>query len=297
MHGPNSQSTSHSQKAHQYCVNILNGTIPACRWVRLACKRHLDDLEASAQEAYPYRYDEAKANRVCKFIELLPHVSGKWAAAKELIKLEPWQCFIVCSIFGWLKKATGKRRFTTAYVCIPRKNAKSTLAASIAIFCLVFDGEYGAQCFSGSSSEYGAHKVFDPAMEMVRRTPVLQSKFGVQLAAKTISVPTTNSKFECLIGKPGDGGSPSCAIIDEFHEHDSPLLFDTMITGAASREQPLAFVIMTAGSSLAGPCHQHQGDMEKTLDGVLDNPNWFSVIYTIDADVADAIEYICMGRN
>ena len=240
MNGQISQSNSHAEEAHRYALDVVSGLIPACQWTVKACKRHLEDL---AQVNGPYRFDEARGNHVCRFIERLPHVTGRWAAQKQLITLEPWQCFIVCSLFGWLSKATGKRRFTLAYICIPRKNAKSTLAAAIALYCLIFDGESGAQVFCGAGTEDQAHHVFDPARKMVLGTPKLL-QMGVEVAAKTISVPMTNSVMRCLIGKPGDGGSPSFACVDEYHEHPDSTLLDTMMSGSTTwLTGPLATIL------------------------------------------------------
>ena len=277
----NSSQPSFADKAYQYALDVVAGAIPTCKWTRKACERHLSDLSRSDGQ---YVYDPAKGNRVCAFISMLPHVSGRWAAARERIRLEPWQCFIVCSLFGWLKATTGKRRFSLAYIAVPRKNAKSTLAAAIALYCLIFDGEVGAQVFAGATTEKQAHMVFDPARQMVLKTPELVSRFGVEVAARSIMVPSTNSKFECLIGKPGDGGSPSLAIVDEYHEHLTSDLLDTMVTGSVAREQPLTFIITTAGSNIGGPCHLLQEDIEKTLDGVITNDHWFGLIYGMDRD-------------
>jgi len=273
---------SHSQDALKYAQDVVAGVIPACRWVVLATQRHIDDLEASTSPDFPFRFDEDKANKPCKFIELLPHVAGKWAAMRQLIKLEPWQKFIVCSLFGWVKKTDGNRRFRKAYICLGRKNAKSTLAAGIALYCLILDGEFGAQVYAGATTEKQAAFVFDPAKKMAAAVPALLEKFGVEVNAQTITVLETNSKFERLIGNPGDGGSPSCYVCDEYHEHDDSRLYDTMNTGTVAREQPLGLVITTAGSNTGGPCYAMQRDVERILEGVIEGSNTFGIIYTID---------------
>jgi phage terminase large subunit-like protein len=82
-----------------------------CKWVRLACKRHLDDLKKATKKAYPYRFDQAKAERVCRFIELLPHIKAEWAKKSERIQLQGWQCFKTAALFGWVRKHDNLRRF------------------------------------------------------------------------------------------------------------------------------------------------------------------------------------------
>jgi phage terminase large subunit-like protein len=92
------------------------------------------------------------------------------------------------------------------------------------------------------------------------------------------------SRFEPVIGKPGDGASPSCAIVDEYHEHDSDVLYETMLTGMDAREQPLMFAITTAGVNLAGPCYSKRDYLCKVLDGTYHDDRQWGTIYTIDED-------------
>jgi phage terminase large subunit-like protein len=275
---------THPEAATQYARDVVDGKIIACKWIKLACKRHLDDLIASEQPDYPYTYDHKKAQRFCTFFELLPHVEGKWAARGEKLLMETWQCFFACSIFGWVKKSDGYRRFKRIYACIPRKNAKSTFAAAVGNFCLILDGEFGAQIYSGATSREQAAFVFNPAKQMLARSEAICKKYGVEVNADSITVLKTNSRFTRLIGKPGDGGSPHCALVDEMHEHPDSVLYDTMTSGMGAREQPLAFVITTAGFDTAGPCYLLQKDMEKVLEGTLDGPTKFVLIYTCDLE-------------
>ena len=265
---------------------MVEGRTLACKWVRLACKRHLEDLARERDPDFPYRFDPQKGARACRFIELLPHIKGEWArpapGRSNLIKLEAWEKFIVCAIFAWVDKKKGLRRYSEAYVCVPRKNAKSTLAAAIALYMLAADGEYGAEVYSGATTEKQAWEVFRPAWLMVKRTPELEKYFGIQHAAKSLFVEEDGSRFEPVVGDPGDGSSPSCAVVDEFHEHASSNLYDTMKTGMGARSQPLMLVITTAGSNIAGPCHDLQIEVQKVLEGLVENESLFGVIYTID---------------
>ncbi|MCE8042445.1 terminase large subunit [Halomonas daqingensis] len=269
--------------ANRYARDVVAGRIPACKEVRQACQRHLDDSKAAKSRSYPYRFDKDAAEHACVFIQLLPHTKGRWAREKRLIELEPWQLFIVCMIFGWLQKKSGLRRFTEAYIEVERKNGKSVLAAAISIYMLAADGEYGAEVYCGATTEKQAWEVFRPARLMLMKSPALVSAAGIEIMAKNISIPEDGSRLEPLIGDPGDGSSPSCAVVDEFHEHDKPNLYDTMLTGMGARDQPLMFIITTAGFNLAGPCYDKRRQAQQMLDGVLPNEELFAIIYTIDA--------------
>lgn len=269
--------------AHKYARDVVKGKVLACRWLRLACERHLADLRRRGVD-FPYRFDAKRADRACRFIELLPHTKGKWAARGLRIKLEPWEVFFVCSVFGWLRKADGLRRFRKALLFVPRKNGKSILAAAIGLYMLAADGEFGAEIYSGATTEKQAWEVFRPARAMVERTPDFQAAFGVVPHASNIHIPANGSRFEPVIGKPGDGASPSCAIVDEYHEHDTDDLADTMETGMGAREQPLMLIVTTAGDNLAGPCYLLVLQAQKVLEGLIENDQLFAMLYTVDPE-------------
>lgn len=272
--------------AVQYARDVVKGKVLACKYVKQACQRHLDDLAKIKAAEWPYKFDESKAHRACRFIEKLPHTKGKWARPQRgvvnTIKLEPWQLFFICSIFGWVEKATGFRRFTEAYLEVPRKNAKSTLAAAIGLYMLVMDNEYGAEVYSGATKEKQAMEVFRPARLMVKRTPALQRIFGLEVNVKSLTREDDGSRFEPVVGNPGDGASPSCAIVDEYHEHETSVLHDTMQTGMIAREQPLLLNITTAGNNIDGPCYTLHEDVIQVLDRLVENENLFGIIYGID---------------
>ena len=280
--------------AHQFARDVLEKRIPACKWVRLACERHERDLARAGTDAFPFVFNTdlvdgkgkayRPADRVCGFGELMPHIKGDWAARGELIRLEPWQVFILASVFGWVHRETGKRRFRKADLYVPRKNAKSTIAAIIGNYMLAADGEHGAEVYSGATSQKQALEVFRPAQLMARAQAGYRAHYGVLVNASNLAVLETNSKFEPVIGKPGDGASPSCAIVDEYHEHNTPELYDTMQTGMGARSQPLLLMITTAGNNIGGPCYTHQVELQKVLEGVVVDEQRFGVVFGIDPD-------------
>lgn len=286
------RTLTYADIATQYAREVVDGRIPACKWHRLACARHLHDIERAGTDEFPYLFNPelTDANgksyrpgeRVCRFGELMPHIKGDWAARGQLIVLEAWQIFILVSIFGWVHRDNFKRRFRVADLYVPRKNAKSTLAAVIGLYMLAVDGEFGAEIYSGATSQDQALEVFRPALLMAKATPRFLQTYGVSAMASNIAIIEKNSKFEPIIGKPGDGASPSCAIVDEYHEHKTPELYETMQTGMGARSQPLILVITTAGSDISGPCFQHQQELEKILEGAIQNEQRFGIVFTID---------------
>lgn len=265
--------------ANNYAYDVISGQVPANKYIKLVCQSHIDGLKDQGK----YEYSEEKAHRACKFIEAQYHTKGKWAQKKEHLLLEPWQIFFVCNVFGWLHKDTGFRRYREVLLLVPRKNGKSALAAAIGLYMLAADNEYGAEVYTGATSEKQAKEVFVPAQQMVRMNAPLVDYFDIQNNASNICILKNGSKMEPIIGNPPDGSSPSCAIVDEVHEHKDSRLIDTMITGMGARDQPLMLYITTAGDNLSGPCYQLQLEAQKVLEGTQVNETLFSMIYGIDS--------------
>lgn len=278
------------KKARQYALDVASGQILACKWLQMAALRFLDDRAASKSPNYPYYIDAAAAGKACRFIERMPLTKGDGAAKKKKLILEPWQCFIVVNIFGWLKREDGYRRFTEAYVKVPRKSGKSELSAAIGLYMLAADGEVGAEVFCGGRVENQARKVFHAAAEMVRKEENLGKFLGLEVwgprrKPDAITAIAKNAKFEPLIGKPDDGDNPHCYICDEYHEHQTDEQFDTMKTGMGSRMQGLILIITTAGGSIGGPCHTYEDNAKKVLQGVITNAeHQFIAVWEADAD-------------
>lgn len=272
----------YTAQADRYVADVISGAIPTCEWVRRACVRHRDDMERSRTSRWAYRFDRERAERACRFISGLSHVKGKWARSRDKIKLESWQCFVIAQIFGWIDKKSGLRRYRRVMLLVPRKNAKTTLAAAIGLYGFVADNEFGAEVYCGATSEKQALEVFSTARMMVNLDPVFKKTFGIQVNARNLSVELTNSKFEPVIGVPGDGASPSIAIHDEVHEHATDAQISTMETGQGARENPLQILISTAGDNQAGPCFQIMKEGEKILEGVVEDDRFFFLNYTLD---------------
>lgn len=242
--------------ANQYARDVVRGKIVACQFVIQACQRHLDDLMAEKSKSFRYRFDKDQAERAAKFIQLLPHTKGEWAFKRMPITLEPWQLFVICCAFGWVNKGTRLRRFREVYTEIPRKNGKSAISAGVALYCFACDNEFGVEVYSGATTEKQAWEVFRPARLMCKRTPMLTEAFGIEVNASNMNRPEDGARFEPLIGNPGDGSSPHCAVVDEYHEHATDALYTTMLTRAWTYRHWMGtgtVGVMIASSDLINP--------------------------------------------
>lgn len=274
------KSYPHVTAAKKYARLVFNGKKVAGHYERQAAERFLTDLERNDIEFRPH-----EAERACKFIEKFRHVKGRWARDAQNISLEPWQSFVLCNIFGFY--IDGLRRFTEAYIRVARKNGKSILAAGIGLYMFTEDDEWGAEIYSGATSEKQAWEVFRPARLMALQHPDFQRLYGIDIGAKNMSIVADDSRFEPIIGNPGDGSSPHCALIDEYHEHNTPAMYQTMTSGMGAREQPLCLIITTAGTNIASPCFEKDDEIKKMLDGVYKDDSIFGLIYEPDKEDAD----------
>ena len=272
------------EAAQRYAQAVADGQIPACKWVKLACERQIQDLARARSEEWPWVFDAEKAARPCEFIELLPHIKGKWARERRLIELEPWQCFIITTVFGWVHRETGLRRFKEGYTEVPRKNAKSTLSSGLALYMLSADGEHGAEVYSAATTRDQARIVFDDAKAMAERTTGLREHLGVAIMQHSITVAHRASKFTPLAaeGSTLDGLNVHFAVIDELHAHKTRAVYDVIDTARGAREQSLLWNITTAGTDRSGICYERRTHVTKVLDGVIDDPTMFGIIYTLD---------------
>jgi phage terminase large subunit-like protein len=282
-----------------YETAVAAGEILACKRVRQACERNIRDrARAEASDpTFPYRFDGDAATRICRAAEKFPHIKG--AKAKVIgrddqgrvrwapIELEPWQCWLLTTLFGWLHVLTGMRRFKVALILVPRKNAKSTIGAVIANFMLTADGESGAEVYSAATTREQAKAVAETAWEMAKRSPEFREYFGVRMGAKTtrsLEVPATASKFGPLSADAHtlDGLNVSCAIVDELHAHKTRDVWDVLDTATGAREQSLLAAITTAGVDIGGICYEKRTYLHKVLERALEDEEFFGVEYTID---------------
>lgn len=278
--------------ATQYAEDVVAGKIPACIYVQQACQRQLSDLERQGRADWPYRFDDERAAHVCRFVELLPHIKGRWARDRRLITLESWQVFILTTVFGWVDRE-GLRRFRTAYDEIPRKNAKSTLSSGVALYALVADDEEGAEVYSAATTRDQAKIVWQDARQMVLRSAGMRARFGVEASAHAVFVEETASAFKALSRDQGgnlDGLNIHAAIVDELHAHKTRDVFDVIDTGTGSRDQSLIWLITTAGFNRAGICYEKRSYSIKVLSGAVEDPTWFAVIFTVDSEEMDEEE-------
>lgn len=271
----------------RYAQDVVEARILAGRLVRLACERHLRDLETGPSRGL--KWDPGAAEHAIAFFGFLRHYKGKQWNGQPFI-LEAWQQFRVGSVFGWKRRDedTGEwiRRFRVAYNEVGRKNGKTTEAAGIALYMMDADGEPGAEVYSAATKRDQAKIVWTDAARMVRKSKGLANRITVLRGKCNMNVDETASKFEPLGADEDtlDGLNIHCAIIDELHAHRTRGVWDVLETGTGSRREPLIWVITTAGFDQSGICYENRNYSIEVLEGRIQDDSWFAYIATLDED-------------
>ncbi|MCJ7676770.1 MAG: terminase large subunit [Anaerolineales bacterium] len=260
-----------------YAEDVIAGRIVAGRLVRLACERHLRDLETGKERGL--HFDAEQAEHDIAFFALSKHSKGEWAGQPFI--LEPWEAFIVGCLFGW-KRVDGTRRFRDAEVELARKNGKSSLAARIALKMAFFDNEPGAEVYAAATKREQAKIVWSEGSRAVKATPAFKRRITAFVG--NLHIEATAQKFEPLGADADnmDGLNVHCAVVDELHAHKTRHMLDVLTTATGARRQPLIFVITTAGFDRNSVCWERHDYSVKVLEGILPDDTFFAYIAGID---------------
>jgi len=230
-----------------------------------------------------YYFDAQEAEKATRFFErLLHHSKGEWAGTPFL--LEPWQRRIIRALFGWRRRDDGTRRYRRAYIEIPRKNGKSTLAAGIALYLLFADGEPGAEIYSAAADRDQAAIVFGEAQRMVEASPALDRM--AEIYKRAIYVPSTHSVYRVLSADAytKHGLNAHGVIFDELHAQPTRELWDTLTTAVGSRRQPLIIALTTAGWDHNSICWEEHEYARQVAEGIIEDDALLPIIYAADPD-------------
>lgn len=224
-------------------------------------------------------YDKVKADRAVTFINNLSHTKGKWAGKR--FDLLPWQEQIVRDLFGIVKE-DGNRQFLTAYIEIPKKNGKSELAAAIALYLLYADNEASAEVYGAACDRNQASIVFDVAKQMVQMSRPLEKRSKIMGATKRIVNYSNAGFYQVLSAETGTkhGLNVSGLVFDEIHAQPNRHLYDVLTKGSGdAREQPLFFIITTAGTERNSICYELHTKALDILNGRKKDTSFYPVVY------------------
>lgn len=260
-------------KYKEYAIDVVNGKIVACNYIKLACQRYLSFFDK-------YDFRENKVDKVINFISKLKHFKGKHNG--EPFILLPYQVWIIANIFGFYHPNTDKRVINYVYLELARKNGKTAFVAAILLYMLVADGENGAECEMVANSAKQAKIAFDMASYFLSSIDC-KGKYFKRFRDK-IKFDATKSFLQVLSADASgnDGYNSSAFVLDEAHEQRDSRLWDVMVSSQGMRQNALAMIITTAGFNKFGFCYSYRTTCTEILHGNKVNDSQFAAIYTLD---------------
>lgn len=230
---------------------------------------------------------EAKATRAVRLINQLTHTKGPFA--QQPFNLRPWQTKIVRQLFTTQKD--GRRQYRSCLLMLPRKNGKTELAAALAIYFLLFDGEIGGEVYSAAADKDQAALVFNVAAQMIRNDPELDAQCEIIDSQKRIVHRKSGSFYRAISAEAYSkhGFNASVIIYDELHAAPNRELYDVLTTSQGARSQPLMLAISTAGFDRHSILWELYAHAKKVAENPALDPTFLPILYEapIDADWTD----------
>jgi phage terminase large subunit-like protein len=239
-------------------------------------------------------FDPERVDRVLESLARMRHTQGKWAGTP--LRPDAWQvAYIVAPIFGWVTQDSFGRVFRiirNAWIEVPRKNGKTTIASGLGLYLAFADGESGAQVIAAAGSKDQAMNAFRPAYLIAGNSPDFKAA-GIQSLKKEIVRPGDQS-FMKAVGSIGDllqGSNPSGFIADEMHVHKDMSVIDALESGTGARDQPLGLIITTAddGGQLT-PYAQRRTHIEQLCRGAIRSTSEYGVVFGARASADPHLE-------
>ena len=262
----------------EYTKKLFEGRIRASQRILRTYSRLVDKIHNPADG---YHFDEARANRPIEFIEkFCRHSKGEWAG--QPMRLLLFQKAFLSALFGFVDDH-GNRQYREAFFYVSRKNGKSCLLAAIALYCMVADGEGGAEVYSAATKKDQAALVFEEACRMVQQSPSLRK--NIRKRKSDLFFERTFSKFKPL-GKNSDtldGLNSHLVIIDEIHSIKDRNLYEVLKQSQSARTQPLLIMITTAGTLRENIFDDMYKYACGVADGVIDDKTFLPILYELDS--------------
>lgn len=278
----------------RYALDVIGGKIVAGQLVRMACERHLMDLETGRDRGL--YFDCQAASMISRFARMLTHTAGPFAG--KPLALEPWQVFRHGSVFGW-KREDGRRRFVSTYHQVGKKNGKTTDTAVPMIFTQLFDGEAAPEGYCAATTRDQAGLLYRGISRIIRRSPFLGE--WMRAYQGVIKTAPTDGMITCLSrdGNSADGINPSFVARDEMHRWTDRELAETIVESMIARAQPIDWVITTAGHDRGSLCGELRGYSESVLRGDVRDDSLFAFVAEppVDCDPTDPTAWAMGNPN
>lgn len=265
----------------EHAEKVVSGEVTAGRLHRLACERHLKNLQEQKTEAFPYFYDEARAAEIINYAETLTLSEG---AKPRPLKLLPEQAFDLGATFGWFKMSNGARRFRRRYKCMGRQNGKSLENGVIGTYIAAFSGYQHGKLFTVATKKRQARIVWEEMTKFIKSDPDLSQLFTIKDYINLIKCNYTDCTIEALSKESGldDGFRSIFASIDELHQHKDNSVYKALYNGTRGLPETLQSMITTRGDQLNSFCKEMDDYAVNILEGTATAEDFFVDIYALD---------------
>lgn len=266
-----------------YYEKIESNEIVACQKVKRIYKHLVKKIQNPIGE---FEYNSERANHAIEFIEnFCKHSKGKWGG--KPIDLELWQKAFLAASFGFVHKIDGTRQYREVLLVVARKNGKSTVASGTGLYLQSADGEPGAEIYAVATKKDQAKLVWLDAKRMVNKSPALRKR--IKPLVSELRADFNDSTFKPLgsDSETLDGLNVHGALMDEIHAWKDKNLYDVIVDGTSAREQPLIFMITTAGTIREAVYDMKYEEAELVLNGLDDDDGYkderfLPIIYELD---------------
>jgi phage terminase large subunit-like protein len=269
------------KRYYQYVDDVESGRVVACDATKRAVERFRADLAAAKKRGGRWRFDEDRADKIITFIEHLVQFEEPFAG--QPIHLEPWECFFLGQLYGWRDKATGRRRFKKAMLFMGRKQGKTILASSLALYEIL--SKPGIEAYSLATKQIIANKSFKNLAMFIKANPRIAQMLQIYKSPHTVVNPHNASTFTPLSRDSDlDGLNPAYCIIDELAAQADGVAYNALTSGMGTRSEPLVVIISTASATLNNPLIEEYNYAKKILDGTIQDESFLVSIYEYDKD-------------
>ena len=270
-----------NDRVTQHALDVVNGRVVSGELHRLACQRHLDDIEKQRTEAFPYYWDVDASNAVISYAETLTISEG---FENKSVSLIPEQAFDIGCTFGWFKVSNDRRRFRRRYKCLARQNGKTFENGIMGTYVAGFGGYKHGKLFTVATKKRQARLAWEEMSKFINVDPELGDLFTVKDYKSMIEATETGCTIEALSREAGldDGFRSVFSSIDELHQHKDNKIYKSIYNGTRSLPETLVSMITTRGDKLNSFCKEMDEYCIKVLKGLATAEDFFIDIYTLD---------------
>ena len=262
---------------------VVSGQRKAGELHKLACKRHLQDLDRQNSTDFPYIWRPEAADEVLQYAETLTVAEGD---EPRPVKLLEEQAFDIGCTFGWYRTANNKRRFRRRYKSMGRQNGKTFENGIMGTYIAGFGGYNYGKLFTVATKKRQARLAWEDMQKFITIDPDLNEYFVVKDYKSLIEALETHCTIEALSKEAGldDGFRSIYSSIDEIHQHKDNKIYKALYNGTRALPETLVSMITTRGDRLNSFCKEMDDYAVKILKGLATAEDFFVDIYCLDPD-------------